>query len=194
MNKGTSCFSDDVDCHWLDSGGDHRSALLDKTMIYTDSKGRRWVAPAGMVSDGASIPRVLWSIIGGPYEGSYRRGAWLHDYAYQCGGSMVLPDGSVLCYTRSDADWMLCDAIRADGGSILLADSIYAALELFGCFAWWEDCRTRTGTGTKRMTTLRAAAVVLSLLLVVGVAGVCETGSKTPRRGGAMTSTTGVHR
>ena len=49
---------------------------------YTDPKGVVWIAPAGSVIDGASIPRALWSFMGGPFEGKYRNASVLHDVAY----------------------------------------------------------------------------------------------------------------
>jgi hypothetical protein len=50
-----------------------------KTFTYIDSGGRRWVVPDGTVSDGASVPRVFWSIIGGPFEDKYRDASIVHD-------------------------------------------------------------------------------------------------------------------
>jgi hypothetical protein len=47
---------------------------------YVDPAGARWQAEKGLVTDGASIPQVLWSIVGGPYEGRYRRAAIIHDF------------------------------------------------------------------------------------------------------------------
>jgi hypothetical protein len=47
---------------------------------YIDLKGDRWQAEKGLVTDGASIPQILWSIVGGPYEGPYRRAAIIHDF------------------------------------------------------------------------------------------------------------------
>src|SRR4029078_3452819 len=38
----------------------------------TDPHGGVWIAPIGSVVDGASLPRYLWSIMGGPFEGKYR--------------------------------------------------------------------------------------------------------------------------
>ena len=38
--------------------------------------------PAGFVSDGASIPRIFWFIVGSPLTGKYRAGAILHDFLY----------------------------------------------------------------------------------------------------------------
>lgn len=39
-----------------------------------------WIVPAGTTVDGASIPKACWSIIGGPYSGTYRLSSAIHDY------------------------------------------------------------------------------------------------------------------
>ena len=61
---------------------DGRTMTLLTELRYTDPKGNVWVAPIGSVVDGASIPRYLWSIMGGPFEGKYRNASVLHDVAY----------------------------------------------------------------------------------------------------------------
>src|SRR5215475_10347325 len=47
---------------------DGRTMTLLTELRYIDPKGEVWVAPIGSVVDGASIPRYLWSIMGGPFE------------------------------------------------------------------------------------------------------------------------------
>src|SRR5262245_43482445 len=47
---------------------------------YIDTTGKRWQAKKGLLTDGASIPSVFWSIIGHPYQGLYLRAAVIHDY------------------------------------------------------------------------------------------------------------------
>src|SRR6266568_8993689 len=61
---------------------DGRTLTLLTELSYTDPQGLIWDAPAGSVVDGASIPRYLWSIMGGPFEGRYRNASVLHDVAY----------------------------------------------------------------------------------------------------------------
>ena len=39
-----------------------------------------WTVPANAHTDGASIPRPLWPLIGGPFEGKYRTAAVVHDF------------------------------------------------------------------------------------------------------------------
>ena len=71
-------FIGDVISKWLDDG---RLMELTEDFSYVDPGGRRWSAPKGSKVDGASIPRVLWTAIGGPFEGQYRKASVLHDVA-----------------------------------------------------------------------------------------------------------------
>lgn len=59
--------------------GDRRMQLL-QDVSYRDPSGKAWTAPKGYATDGASIPRALWSILGGPFDGPYRQAAVIHDY------------------------------------------------------------------------------------------------------------------
>lgn len=47
---------------------------------FRQTNSTEWQVPAGAKVDGASIPRPLWSIFGGPFEGKYRDASVLHDY------------------------------------------------------------------------------------------------------------------
>lgn len=65
-----------VQAQWLDDG---RKMRLLVPFAYIDPKGLEWQAPAGWIIDGASIPRIAWSLIGGPFEGKYRDASVIHD-------------------------------------------------------------------------------------------------------------------
>jgi hypothetical protein len=88
---------------------------------YTDPKGVVWTAPAGSVIDGASIPRALWSFMGGPFEGKYRNASVLHDVAYD---QKNKPPALV--------DRMFYNAMRCSGVSAVEAKTMYYALLRFG--------------------------------------------------------------
>jgi hypothetical protein len=60
---------------------DGRAMTLVQDFAYEAPWGDRWDAPARSVIDGASIPRLMWSIIGGPFEGMYRDASVIHDVA-----------------------------------------------------------------------------------------------------------------
>jgi hypothetical protein len=57
--------------------GVHKKIL--QAYTYTDPMGRTLTAPPGFETDGASIPRALWSIVGSPFTGKYVGAAVIHD-------------------------------------------------------------------------------------------------------------------
>lgn len=69
-------FSGRVKVEWLDDGRDMQ--LLEE-LVYTDKNGRKWIALRGAIVNGASIPKVLWSLLGSPFVGKYRRASVIHD-------------------------------------------------------------------------------------------------------------------
>ncbi len=70
-------FQGEVVTSWLRDG---RQMELVKPFTFVDTKGNRWHVPQGAKVDGASIPRVLWTAVGAPYSGKYRRASVVHDY------------------------------------------------------------------------------------------------------------------
>ncbi len=60
------------------SGG--RLMRLTEPFSYVDLAGQQWHVPRRGVVDGASIPRVFWSVIGGPWDGPYREASVIHDW------------------------------------------------------------------------------------------------------------------
>lgn len=64
---------------WTDDTEDRKMKLVE-SFAYIDMMGFAWEAPAGTVIDGASIPKMFWSILGGPYEGPYRDASIIHDW------------------------------------------------------------------------------------------------------------------
>jgi hypothetical protein len=55
-------FTGEFEFKW---GGDGRTMTLTSPLRYTNPKGIVWDVPAGAETDGASIPRMLWTIVGG---------------------------------------------------------------------------------------------------------------------------------
>jgi hypothetical protein len=47
---------------------------------FEDPQGRLWEVPAGTEVDGASIPRIFWTLFGGPFEGNYIHASVVHDH------------------------------------------------------------------------------------------------------------------
>lgn len=100
---------------------DGRTMTLLNELRYTDPAGLVWVAPAGSKVDGASIPRSLWTFMGGPFEGKYRNASVLHDVAYD-----------QKKWPPEDCDRMFYNAMRCSGVSAVEAKTIYYSLLRFG--------------------------------------------------------------
>src|SRR5689334_7494802 len=100
---------------------DGRTMTLLNELRYTDPSGVVWVAPAGSKVDGASIPRPLWTFMGGPFEGKYRNASVLHDVAYE---QKKKPP--------ADCDRMFYNAMRCSGVSAVEAKTMYYSLLKFG--------------------------------------------------------------
>ncbi len=71
-------FVGSVSAKWLDDG---RRMELIEPFSYLAPNNVTWNAPKGSIVDGASIPQIAWSVIGGPFEGKYRPASVIHDVA-----------------------------------------------------------------------------------------------------------------
>jgi len=111
-------YSGYVEARWENDG---RNMTLLSELRYTDPQGVIWIAPAGSVVDGASIPRSLWSLMGGPFEGKYRNASVLHDVAYDQKNR-----------PHEVCDRMFYNAMRCSGVSAVEAGTMYYALRKFG--------------------------------------------------------------
>lgn len=74
-------FEGKVIVEWLDDeNGEDRKMKLLENFTYIDPNGKKWTAKKGYETDGASIPKAFWSLVGGPFEGGYRKAAVIHDW------------------------------------------------------------------------------------------------------------------
>jgi Protein of unknown function (DUF1353) len=122
-------FQGDPQVRLLDDG--RRMELL-ADFAYFEPGGRKWDAKTGAKVDGASIPQAFWSLIGGPFEGLYRKASIVHDVACE----------------KKDRDWrdvhrMFYTACRCDGVAALEAKILYAAVYHFGP-RWGSDTENET--------------------------------------------------
>jgi hypothetical protein len=125
-------YSGQVEARWENDG---RNMTLLSELHYTDPEGVIWIAPTGSVVDGASIPRVLWSLMGGPFEGKYRNASVLHDVAYD----------------QKTRPWKQCDrmfynAMRCSGVAATEAKTMYYALYRHG--RHWKRTRFVPGAAS----------------------------------------------
>jgi hypothetical protein len=99
--------------------------------ILFDWNGRVWVAPQGQVTDGASIPRIVWPLLGHPFDKDVVRGALLHDQYYAKWAGSGDDDAR-----RLEVDRMLHAALLADGMARWKVALVYRGVRLGGWVAW----------------------------------------------------------
>jgi hypothetical protein len=59
---------------------DGRRVKTIEPFAFIDAASLRWEVPSEVTVDGASIPRLLWTLVGGPFEGKYRDASIIHDW------------------------------------------------------------------------------------------------------------------
>ncbi|QGJ71363.1 Hypothetical protein PBC10988_30680 [Planctomycetales bacterium 10988] len=101
--------------------GDGELLRLTEDFAYVDPRGKMWVAKKDTLVNGASIPRVFWTIIGSPMRGKYRNAAIVHDEA--CFSTTE---------TWEDSHKMFYEACRCGGVSEKKAKLMYAAVYHYG--------------------------------------------------------------
>lgn len=93
-------------------------------------------APTDFRIDGASIPRALWTLVGSPYTGDYRRASIVHDKA--CCDAAGDPK------KRRTADRMFFYACLAGGCSLGQAIVLYIGVRMgaaLGRVSYWNEPR-----------------------------------------------------
>lgn len=123
-------FSGDVITKWLQHSGDDRYMELIEEFIFMDDDNFEWVAPAGHKINGASIPEFVWSAVGSPFVGDYRRASVVHDV--EC---------DLKRHPHKKVHRMFYDAMVCDGVSLFRAKYMYQAVRLFGP-KWGEQLET----------------------------------------------------
>jgi hypothetical protein len=136
---------------WLN---DARSMILMEDFAYMDKRDKMWVAKAGMIFDGASIPRVMWRLIGSPFTGNYRNPAIIHDAMYDAHRRpdmrpeliFSMPDDLIELHlryvadrsrydgkeTRAEVDKIFYEGMIENGVSWIKAQIMHKAVRYFG--------------------------------------------------------------
>jgi hypothetical protein len=112
----------------VDEDGTDEMFILLEDLTYVDRHGRRWTAKKGLKTNGASIPRFLWTVMGSPMTGAYRRAAFVHDQ--EC----VEPTAST-----ADVNKMFYAACRCGGTPDVDARWMFWAVSQYGPRWTFED-------------------------------------------------------
>lgn len=92
---------------------------------------RRLTAPAGMITDLGSIPRIFWNIV--PPNGKPTDAYVIHDYLY-----------ATQRFTRAESDACLLRMMTSLGVSWIERWTIYTAVRMGGWIAWNNDTKSKT--------------------------------------------------
>lgn len=99
---------------------DYRATLTSE-LTYVASTGEKFVVPEGFIYDGASIPNIMWGLVGHPFMHGYIRPAALHDF---------------LCRNKVGSSrhvhQIFYDGLRAEGVNRLYSRLLYWAVRWFG--------------------------------------------------------------
>ena len=93
--------------------------ILAQELRCVPAEGEQITVPAGLRTDLASTPRVLWTLL--PPAGPWARASVLHDYLYE-----------KHTFRREKCDQLFLEAMRSDGVSLSISNIIYRAVRAFG--------------------------------------------------------------
>lgn len=117
---------------------DSKWSVLESFVYYIGEKGSRDFVevPPGFVTDFASIPRILWTIL--PPWGKYGKAAVVHDYLYTAHSrkQVTETDKIDVPVTRSEADRIFLEAMEVLGVNKFTRYSMYYAVRIFGNKPW----------------------------------------------------------
>lgn len=101
--------------------------ILEEDIIFKNEK-YLIIVKKGFETNGASIPKICWSIIGCPFTGKYVGAAILHDALY---ASNFL--------TKHESDLLFLSIMEDCDVHVLKRNLMYRAVNIFGKSAWDEE-------------------------------------------------------
>jgi hypothetical protein len=108
-----------------------KSFTLLEPLCYAGAIGTITV-PAGYVTDCASVPRAIWSII--PPLGRYQYAAIIHDWLYDT------HHADIHALSRAACDKLFLDIMQATDVGWRTRSVMYYAVRLFGGRIWRAEC------------------------------------------------------
>lgn len=98
--------------------------LVSEIKFTIPSHGKVTIMP-GFKFDGASIPRLFWTLIGSPFTGKYKRAALLHDALY-----------AAEIFSRKVCDEIFLQYMKEEKVSWWRRNSMWLAVRAFGGTVW----------------------------------------------------------
>ena len=123
-----SAFPNPLDVRYVDE----RQFKLLEPFAYINSPVKI-VVPAGFITDGASIPKAVWSIVGSPWTGKYVYATIPHDWGY-----------TTQTMTRREVDDIFNEGMRILGVSWWKRKLMYRCVRMFAWVCWNKKKRRIT--------------------------------------------------
>ncbi len=101
---------------------------LQYPLTYITPDDEKIIVPKDFLTDGASIPKVFWSIFGGPLSGRYIKSAIVHDYL------CVLNNQDL--YSRERADKIFEWAMAEEGATLPKRKAMWLGARLGALGKW----------------------------------------------------------
>jgi hypothetical protein len=119
-----------------------------------DKEKYKLVIPKGFVCDGASVPRLIWTLSGLRPDGLIRAAALIHDFIYQkagkapAGNNFFIYTGFCsisisMCFGRHEADKLFLRLMKEAGMTWYRRTVAYRAVRCFGWLAWKKSSKLK---------------------------------------------------
>ncbi len=134
--SSTSARFDPTEITLKEVGQTGLKELVDNGLTFTDSEGRKWTAPRGTLTDGASVPRYALAVSDGRFDEKFLKAAVVHDAYCQDINKERCPE-QYRTLPWKDVHRMFYDGCLAGRTPQLRAKIMFAAVWLFG--PRWDD-------------------------------------------------------
>jgi hypothetical protein len=116
----------------------HQYLALRNPISFRRPNGETVIMPAGMQTDLASIPRILWVAL--PPDGPWGEAALPHDLCYSSRGAMTWHGHAgrsrPQAYVRAECDQILAEAMLALGVPTAQREVIWLGVRIGGAAGW----------------------------------------------------------
>lgn len=105
----------------------HEHWLVTEPFVYTLSDGNYVCVPTGFLTDGASVPRLLWNLI--PPWGEHGQASVMHDYL--CEYSKISDGSKYITIDRERVDKIFLEGLTALNVSYTKRSLLYAGVSAY---------------------------------------------------------------
>jgi len=112
---------------------DSQWRTLNTIVMWSDAANMEIIIPKGFITDGASVPRVLWRLAP-PIHATHLAAAIVHDYLYRCRRLPHVEVSTTFVDSRAVADAVFYEALVFLGMSRIKARVMWLGVRVGGGF------------------------------------------------------------